>query len=26
VPFLVMIAILVARPRGLFGSLERRKV
>ena len=26
VPFLVMIGILVARPRGLFGSLERRKV
>jgi branched-chain amino acid transport system permease protein len=26
VPFLVMIAILVARPRGLFGTLERRKV
>ena len=26
VPFLVMIAILVARPRGLFGRVERRKV
>jgi len=26
VPFLVMIAILLARPRGLFGRVERRKV
>jgi len=26
VPFLVMIAILVARPHGLFGRAERRKV
>ena len=26
VPFLVMIAILLARPRGLFGRIERRKV
>ena len=26
VPFLIMIAILLVRPRGLFGSVERRKV
>ena len=26
VPFLVMIAILLVRPHGLFGRVERRKV
>jgi branched-chain amino acid transport system permease protein len=26
VPFLVMIAILLARPHGLFGRVEQRKV